>query len=830
MRVEQEATTAGGHPGERAGPGELTRGTVVGRYTVLSLVGRGGMSEVYGAYDPELDRKIALKVLHPRNLGASPEQERRLLREARAIAQISHPNVIAVHDVGTFGDRVFVAIAFVEGENLRDWLADRPRTREAIMAVFADAARGLAAAHDKGLVHRDFKPQNVLVGADGIVRVTDFGLARWSDELPDGEDPGEVVPRLTGVDLTKTGRIAGTPLYMAPEQLRGQALDARADQFSFSVALYEALYGGHPFFDPQAGMKLAEAMTAGRVRPPPPRSNVPGWLRRVLLRGLSVSPGARWPSMTALLSALALDPVRLRRRWLAAGAGVLACAIALIAAARNARTPSATCEAAAASIAPLWSTRSGGGSRESRRAGVKAAFLATGVSTAAEVWEHTAAVVDRYVGDWTRMFRENCEATHVRHEQAPAMFERRAACLEDRRGALEALVDVFATADAQMMSSAVDAAVALPGLDLCADLPLLTRDEGPRDADVRARVDDLRRQAFKARALHDAGRDQPAISAGRRLVAESRAIGYAPLTAELVEMTGFFQSVALDPEAPAVLEDAFWTALRAGRDEIAAHAATLLTGIYAYQGKRTEEAQRWSRLAGVLVDRLGPGHERLRSWVLNDRAISLQNTDLPASLRLFTEVLELKRRILPPDDPDIARTLICEAETLHRLGNDAAAIREVDEALRLLKAAYGPSNVTVALTLSNRGEYLAGLGRTEEALATFRESLARWHLQVHPDDQYLAYPLTGMGEALFALGQRSEARAALEQAWRIRKASAGDPAERGDTAFALAQALWAEGERTRALELAKAARRDYEERAMVRKQGAHEVATWIAQH
>ncbi len=829
MRVEQEATTAGGHLGEQARPGELTRGTVVGRYTVLSLVGRGGMSEVYGAYDPKLDRKIALKVLHPRPLGASPQYEHRLQREARAIAQISHPNVIAVHDVGTFGDRVFVAIAFVEGETLREWLAERPRTREAIMAAFLDAARGLAAAHDKGLVHRDFKPQNVLVGADGIVRVTDFGLARWSDE-PSDEMPDGAPSRILGVDLTTTGQIAGTPLYMAPEQVRGHALDARADQFGFCVALYEALYGGHPFFDPGSGVPLAEAVTAGRVRPPPPRSNVPGWLRRVLVRGLSVSPGDRWPSMTALISALTLDPAGVRRRWVAAGAGALACLVGLIAAGRNPRLPGAVCEAGPVGITRVWSTGPGDGPAGSRRAKAKAAFLATGVPTATEVWDHTAAVIDRYAGDWARMSRDNCEETHVRHEQAPAVLDRRAGCFDERRGALEALVDVFATADAKMMSSAVDAAMALPGLDLCADLPSLRRDEGLRDAEVRSRVDDLRRQALMARALHDAGRDQPAIAEGRRLVTKAREIGYPPLTAELLEMTGFFQSAALEAEAPSVLNEAFWIALRTGRDEIAAHAAALLAGIGARHGERTEEAQRWSRLADALVDRLGPGHDRLRSWVLNDRAVALQYSDLPASLRLFTEVLALKRRILSPGDPDIGRTLISEAETLHRLGNDAAAIREVDEALRLLEAAYGPNNVTVAFTLSNRGEYLAGVGRTEEALASFRESLARWRVQVRSSDEYLAYPLTGMGAALFALGQRAEARAALEQAWRIRKDLAGDPAERGDTAFALARTLWAEGDRARALELAKAARLDYEERAMVRKKGAQEVATWIAQH
>ncbi len=829
-RLKLDGTTAGAAPNEASVPGELARGTVVGRYTVLSLVGRGGMSEVYGAYDPELDRKIALKVLHPRGAGVPAEHERRLLREARVIAQISHPNVIAVHDVGTFGDRVFVAIAFVEGTTLRDWLAERPRSRDAILAAFMDAARGLIAAHDRGVVHRDFKPQNVLVGTDGLVRVTDFGLARWADELPGDERVGAAAAvRLVGIDLTKTGRIVGTPLYMAPEQVRGEAVDARADQFSFCVALYEALTGEHPFFAPDAGVTPAEAITSGRLRPSPPRGNVPGWLRRVLLRGLSVAPGDRWPSMDALLSALGRDPARRRRRWFVAGTVALAGLAGLVAAARSARSPAIACEAGPASIARLWPTRTDNDSPRSRRAGVRAAFLATGLATATEVWEHTAAVVDRYAREWARMSRDNCEATYVRRDQAPAVFERRAACLEDRRGALEALIDVFATADAKMMPSAVGAASALPGLDLCADLPSLNRDPGPRDGDVRARADALRRRALTARALHDAGRDQPAIAEATRLVTEARALGYEPLTAELVEMEGYFRSVIYDPQGPPILEEALWTALRAKRDEVAADAAALLGGIDAYR-ERPDEARRWSLLAGALVDRLGPGHDRLRSWVLNDRAVSLESTDPAASLRLFTEVRALKRRILSPADPDIARTLISEAEAFHRAGNDAAALRDADEAVRLLEAAYGPNSVMVATAMSNRGEYLVSLGRAQEGLATFRDALARWQAQVGPDDEFLAYPLTGMGEALLALGRLTEARAALERAWRLRKASGRDPVLRGDTEFALARTMWAEGDRNQARDLANAARRDYEKRAEVRAQRARDVATWLAQH
>ena len=828
--LSSDATDAPSNDGAEDAPSEqLARGTVVGRYTVLSLVGRGGMSEVYGAYDPELDRKIALKVLHPRRAGVPPEQEGRLLREARVIAQISHPNVIAVHDVGTFGDRVFVAIAFVEGKTLRDWLADRPRNRDEILAVFIDAARGLAAAHDQGVVHREFKPRNVLVGNDGVVRVTDFGLARWSDELPDGPSAGVTAARMEGVDLTKTGRIVGTPLYMAPEQVNGQALDGRTDQFSFCVALYEALTGEHPFFDPRAGMTLAQAVTSGRFRPLPPRSNVPGWLRRVVLRGLSPAPSDRWPSMTALISALGRDPARWRRRWLAAGAVVLAGLASLVAAARHTRSAADACEAGPASMARLWSIPGGNDASASRRAGVQAAFLATGVPTAGEVWEHTAALVDRYAGEWARMSRDNCQATRVRHDQAPAVFERRAACLEERRGALEALIDVFATADAKMMSSAVEAAAALPGLDLCTDLPAVSRDTEPKDAEVRARVDGLRRRALKARALRDAGRDPLAIAEGMRLVSESRAIGYPPLTAELLEMTGDFRTLVFDPGGRAMLEEAVWTALRTGRDETAARAASVLAGDSGIR-EMTDEAWRWSQLASVLVDRLGPGHDRLRSWVLNDRGILLSATDPVAALAAIAQALALKRQSLPPGDPDIGRTLITESETLHRVGKDTAALSDADEAVRLLEAAYGPNNVVVAQALINRGECLASLGRPQEALASFQAALSGWQSQLGPDDPYLAVPLTGLGDALLALGRPAEARPPLERAWKLLETPGSSTAERGAAAFALARASWETGDRRRGRALAQAARENYAKAATYYHPRIREIDVWLGRH
>ncbi len=286
--------------GDRAG--RLERGTRVGRYIVLELVGTGAMSTVYAAHDPDLDRLIALKLLRSHDGG--DELRARLLREAKAMARLSHPDVITVHDVGTYGSQLFVAMELVVGGTLRDWLACEVRDWPDVLAVFSHAGRGLACAHAAGLVHRDFKPDNVLVGEDGRVRVTDFGLVRAVREaggaIADVESLGGDALDAT---ITRTGALVGTPAYMAPEQFLGASADARADMFSFSVALYEALYGERPFTGTNIPALRASA-TAGVLRPAPLASRVPEGVREVLVRGLRPRPDDRFPSMDALLSAL----------------------------------------------------------------------------------------------------------------------------------------------------------------------------------------------------------------------------------------------------------------------------------------------------------------------------------------------------------------------------------------------------------------------------------------------------------------------------------------------------------------------------------------------
>jgi hypothetical protein len=298
----------------------LAVGDRVGRYLVLSTLGAGGMGVVHAAYDPQLDRKVALKVLRGNLGGTTSEARKRLRREAQAIAQLSHPNVVGVYDVGATDDgMVYIAMEFVEGDTLTQWLKRWPRTWKEIVEVFVQAARGLVAAHSVGLLHRDFKPDNVLVGGDGRVRVTDFGLARSVLAPEEGAKPAVPTSALHA-ELTATGAVLGTPRYMPPEQLTGDNIEARSDQFSFCVALYEALYAVHPL----PGATAIGMLERGeRAMPPPEHAKVPSPIARAVMRGLERDRSKRFPAMASLIAELSPRQERSRVRFAAMGLGAL---------------------------------------------------------------------------------------------------------------------------------------------------------------------------------------------------------------------------------------------------------------------------------------------------------------------------------------------------------------------------------------------------------------------------------------------------------------------------------------------------------------------------
>ena len=316
--LEQTAIGSGvGHSESEALTHERDPGRI-GRFVVLRRLGAGGMGVVYAAYDEELDRKLAIKVVRDDTHGT--QGRTRMQREAQAMARLSHPNVVQIYEAGEFAGQVYVAMEFVKGQNLSEWLAAEERSHEETLEVFLQAGRGLAAAHRQGLVHRDFKPDNVLVDGDGRARVLDFGLARA--EIGHQDDAADsVIARIGGVqgnvlstELTMAGAILGTPAFMSPEQHLGMPTDARSDQFSFCVALYGALYHKSAF----AGhtlIELTENVTTGKLRKPPANTKVPAAVFSALAVGMATDPNDRYPSMDTLLGELAPDVPDGRRRW-----------------------------------------------------------------------------------------------------------------------------------------------------------------------------------------------------------------------------------------------------------------------------------------------------------------------------------------------------------------------------------------------------------------------------------------------------------------------------------------------------------------------------------
>ncbi|MBC8074275.1 MAG: serine/threonine protein kinase, partial [Deltaproteobacteria bacterium] len=456
--------------GEDEGPAKI------GRFTLLERVAEGGMGVVFAAYDAELDRKVAVKLLR-RDL-CDESVRKRIVREAQAMAKLSHPNVAQVFEVGEHQGGTFIAMEFVRGETLRVWQQHADRTWRELLVAYIQAGRGLAAAHAAGLVHRDFKPDNAIVGRDGAatrVRVLDFGLARSGGSEAGAEleaDAGLPAPNddALGTPLTHAGSILGTPAYMAPEQFLGEAVTPKTDQFALCVALWEALYGERPF----AGRTRAELGTNvvhGRVREPPRQSGVPSWVRAALLRGLACAPADRFATTDALLGALQEDASRRRRRVvLAAGAMVaLALGVAGLEGARRYRLAqkTAACDRIGASIDASWN--------DETRARVREGLVATGISYAPSTAEHAMPWLDEHAQNWREHAVSACMNHTVFETWEQDTFDRAQWCLDERRLELESLVADLIDADDESVHSAVLAAARLAPAAPCLDATTLAQ-------------------------------------------------------------------------------------------------------------------------------------------------------------------------------------------------------------------------------------------------------------------------------------------------------------------------------------------------------------------
>jgi tetratricopeptide (TPR) repeat protein/predicted Ser/Thr protein kinase len=844
----------------------LERGQTIDRFVVLGVVGRGGMGEVYAAYDPQLDRKVAIKLLRARE--EVPDGKSRLLREAQAIAKLQHPNVVVVYDVGTHGDNVFIAMEFVEGRTVNAWLQAGSHSRRDILDVYLAAGRGLAAAHAAGLVHRDFKPENVMVTHDGQVRVMDFGLARHVKEGADGDPPDtparqpanaangaagnlEVTldPNATlnlsgprdpaerrsssvtylSMKLTQTGAMLGTPAYMAPEQFAGLRTDERTDQFSFCVALYEALYGQRPFAG-DTFQALMTAVTGGEVQPAPAKASVPGWMRRAVLRGLAVDPGGRHASMSALLAALTTDPtVRLRRVLGTVGlvAGIGAAALGLR---HGSSSRQALCRGGGERLAGIWDP---GDAASPRKQAIQRAFAATGKSFAQAAFTSASRYLDQYAGRWVASYADACEATHLRGEQSSEVLDLRMSCLNDRLTDLRALTDLFASADEKVVENAVTSAGSLARLDRCADVPLLRAViKPPADDATRARVDSLRQELAHLKAAWRASRCDQAEPIARKLLADVRATGYRPLLAEtMLALATDAETCSGAQERVALLQESFAAGLESRHDEAAAQAALVLPSLIADRFRQPALARQWLSIARAAVARIG-GHPSMTATLdAAESVILLQEGRAEEAVAAARRSAQAQERLLGKDHPYTITCLNNEGEAQQAAGNHAAALATLTMARDRAVRALGATHPYVAMVENNRGEVLNVLRRHDEARVAFTRAIDIW-TQSGAEPMMVSYAQTGSGIALLGEERPQEAIALLEQALSTRLGAKAAPELTGEVRFALAQALWSRPrEHERATALARQARADY---ATVEHSGTQpaaavaEIDRWLA--
>jgi tetratricopeptide (TPR) repeat protein len=791
-------TVVASEPQAAAAP-QAARGAQIGRFVVLGTLGAGGMGTVYSAYDPKLDRKVAIKVLNAE--AASEDAQTRLLREAQAMAKIRHPNVIVVHEVGTVGDQVYVAMEFADGGTLRAWLATKHTQRE-ILDVFVQAGRGLAAAHAAGLVHRDFKPDNVLLSSDGAVRVTDFGLVGMlsspATTTPAAstryDAPVDTGPTPLTADLTQTGAVMGTPRYMAPEQFRGITATERTDQFAFCVALYEALYGERPF----AGTSYAELcanVVTGAMQPPPKGAHVPGRLRRVLLRGLSIDPAARFPSMSELLAVLARDPAKQR---LVIGGGVLAlCAVGAIAAlASRHAARGEECGDGSERVAAVWNPE--------RRAAMTSAFAASQRPLAASIAERGAALVDDWMNRWRQGYLGACQATHVRHEQSDHLLDLRMQCLDGKLAETRATIDLATKGGADVVDHALEAFNDLPALSGCADRDSLLAEVPPPVEAARAQVTAVRSQLAISRGSYRLARYREAVAQASQALEAARASGYEQAIADAQTQLGLAQFAAGDPMASqATLHEAMQHAARAGDTALMLTAITELIRVLATETKQLDVADELAGLADAMAARaklasepaielqlsigiverertridaaqnrlertlataekeLGPEHGVTLAVVEELDNVYRDRARFADAHRLDDRLLASREKLYGADHPAFAAALRLAASTYRREGKYEEARKNIERALVIDRAALGPDHPDVGEALVTLGNVADDVADYQTALADYQQAAAIFEKAHSNRTEAVA---AAIGGALSSLGRYDEAIAALERA------------------------------------------------------------------
>jgi len=773
---EGERAEGGATPGPRFSP---VAGSRLGRYLLIGELGRGGMSVVYRAYDPKLQREVALKCLGPQRM--STETQARLVREAQAMAKLNHRNVVSVYDVDLLDERFVLAMEYVEGMNLGRWVRVERRAWPDVLSVFIEAGRGLTAAHAAGLLHRDFKPANVLISAEGEVKVTDFGIARV-EESPGEARPAELLPVRVELDdvvyrgtgpLTEDGEVVGTPAYMPPEQFQGRVLTAAADQYAFCVSLWEALTGTLPFGTPPSDGRnitaLIQLKVSGPPRWPSSASGVPRGIVDAITRGLSVDPDARWPSMDALLDRLRIDPTRRRRTLLLGGVVAVALAGAVGWSAYRRSSIAEACEREGRSIEAVWS--------DDRAQALTEAFERSPVVYASGTWSRARPRVDDFVHGWVEARTAVCRAGELEGSLSPRRLELSRACLDEQQAMLASLVEQWSSLDDTVVRRASSAAWSLAQPRACTDPAELDRGGERREQPgARDEVQRIREQAAEVRALVQTGRYAEAQPRAEALLQEALALQVPRVAASVRRELGEVQlSLGRYDAAVEAFEAAYQESYAAGDDMGAMEAANALAFVVGDRLARYDEARRWAWLARLGQQRLGlpEDHPAVAASLNNLGVIHLASGEYAEALAAYQQALALREATLGPDHPEVATILGNIGGVYVQQGAYQRALAPYERALAIRSATQGPEHPDVAMALNNLGNVYLAQGRYEESLAVHERALAIREASLPADHPHLAVTLANVGATQNELGHHEAALAAQRRALDILERTLG---------------------------------------------------------
>lgn len=729
-------------------------GQRLGRYHVLELVGTGGMGEVYRAYDTKLKREVALKLL--RHAAASNEAlgdaSARLMREAQVMARLSHPNVLPVFDAGEHDGLTFIAMEFVEGQTISDWSKAASRSEEEILRIYRDAGAGLAAAHDSGFVHRDFKPSNVMIGADARVRVMDFGLVRLEDESgTTAGSPSEVPDDALSTSLTLQGSVVGTPVYMSPEQHCGEQSSPKSDQYAFCVSLFKTLYGQVPF-RAESLRDLVEAKEHDAPQlPKAPRIPVRDSVRDALVRGLAANPEDRWSEMRALLSALEPASGRSRSWWMAGLAISGAAAVAFASASTASEDP---CLDTSARLDQTWN--------ETVAQSLRAATVSP------QLVKTTVDVMDDWTAAWAREYTDACRL----QSSQKALATSRLRCLERQRIQARAVGDRVANdADATEAAAIHAAAEALEQPSTC--LNVLELHLGPMQAAAVAALDEDLAE-FKTDAFFFTTKTLDARLEALEL--QAKYIEHQPALMRLSGAKAHAWVINGQPRpAAAAYRDAFFYAVRGRAERDAARLAVRLTGLIGDDLEDPEQGLMWSRQAEAWLDQTDGA--MLGDLRLQRGRIRYRQGDFEGALSDAVEAQTLLEDAHGRAHTLVESTINNQANALLRLERFDAAEAKHREALELQQELFGIGHPKTATVWLNLGSGQAEAGKLQKAIESLRHA-ERIYRDVDPNHPRLPRVYSNLGAAVARTGDVKSAVVSFTRAVDALGARNADATER----------------------------------------------------